>query len=590
MTAARRRARGARRAARLVAGALAVASLAACASGPAAADSPLPPVPAKPVAGAERSGVSSLGSYLAGRFAHTHRDYSSAAEHLLRALRHDADNPSLLRRTVSLLIADGRVEEAIELSRRLTEIDADARLARLLLGLQDARRGDFEAALDHVARIRWSGVYAFLLPAIEGWMRLGGGDVEDAFGALAPLGDRESYRSFFALHGGFMNDIAGRPAEAEALFREAVATSNGSLRSVAALGNVLERVGRSDDARAAYEEYRGQNPDSVWAEHVIDALGADEAVEPLVSGARGGLAEALFGAGSAVPQQESGDAGLVFARLALFLRDDLDEARILVGEILESASRPEDAGEVYRSIAPDSPFVWRARLRAAASLADLERVDEAVAALRDMVDERSERSDAVIMLGDTLRRNERYAEAVLAYDTALERTPTVESRHWSLFYARGVALERTKKWPRAEADFLRALELHPDQPLVLNYLGYSWVEQRRNLDRAKAMIETAVSLRPNDGYIVDSLGWVLYRLGDYEQAVRQLERAVELQSDDPVINDHLGDAYWRVDRQNEARFQWQRALGLGPEDDLVGTIRRKLVKGLTAGAELEGAQ
>ena len=579
--------------ARRAAGAVAAALLGAWAGGPASADSHLSPVPAKPVAGAERPDMSSFGAYLAGRFAHARRDYSSAAAYFLRALEGDPDNPSLLRRTVSLLVADGRIEEAVELGRRLAGVETDARLARLLLGLRDARAGDFETALSHIAGIRRDGHDAFLPPLVEGWMQLGNDDLEAAFEALAPLGDRESHRPFFALHAGFMNDIAGRPTEAESLFQEAVASSNGSLRSVAALGRFLDRAGRGGDARAVHEDYRRRNPGSVWAEQALDALAAGGAVEPLVSGVREGLAEALFGAANAVPRHEGpegGDAALVYARLALFLRDDFDAARLLVGEFLESAGRPEEAGAVYRSIAPDSIFAWTARLRAAASLADLGRLDEAVAALRDMVDERADRSDAAVMLGDLLRRSERYAEAVPAYDTAIERTPGVEDRHWSLFYARGVALERTGAWPRAEADFLHALALHPDRPLVLNYLGYSWVEQRRNLDRAKAMIEKAVSLRPDDGYIVDSLGWVLYRLGDYEEAVRQLERAVELRSGDPVINDHLGDAYWRVERRNEARYQWRRALGFGIEDDLADAIRRKLVEGLTAGAEPEGTR
>ena len=146
------------------------------------------------------------------------------------------------------------------------------------------------------------------------------------------------------------------------------------------------------------------------------------------------------------------------------------------------------------------------------------------------------------------------------------------------------------EWPKAEADFLRALELEPDQPLVLNYLGYSWVEQERNLDEAKTMIEKAVELRPDDGYIVDSLGWVAYRLGDFEEAARQLELAVELVPGDPIINDHLGDAYWQVGRLNEARFQWRRVLTLEPEDELAAQVRRKLTGGLSAGAEADEAE
>ena len=212
------------------------------------------------------------------------------------------------------------------------------------------------------------------------------------------------------------------------------------------------------------------------------------------------------------------------------------------------------------------------------------------AALRAMIDERPERIDAASALGDVFRRDERYEDAAEAYDAAVRRIANVENQHWRLFYVRGIAYERVGEWPKAEADFLRALELEPDQPLVLNYLGYSWVEQERNLDEARTMIEKAVELRPDDGYIVDSLGWVAYMLGDFEEAARQLELAVELVPGDPIINDHLGDAYWQVGRLNEARFQWHRVLTLEPEDELADQVRRKLAGGLSAGAEADEAE
>jgi tetratricopeptide (TPR) repeat protein len=263
---------------------------------------------------------------------------------------------------------------------------------------------------------------------------------------------------------------------------------------------------------------------------------------------------------------------------------------MLIGETFDALRRPEDALVMYRSIDANSAFAWTARLRAAADLADLKRVDEAVAELKAALADRPDRADAAITLGDVLRQAERYGEASEAYDQAFARIRTIEPRHWSLFYVRGITLERTKNWSRAEEDFLRALELEPDQPLVLNYLGYSWVEQRANLDRALEMIERAVELRPNDPYIIDSLGWALYQLGDIDGAVRNLEKSVELLSNDPIINDHLGDAYWRAGRKAEAQFQWQRSLALKPDDELAAKVRLKLSRGLAADATTNAEQ
>jgi Flp pilus assembly protein TadD len=216
----------------------------------------------------------------------------------------------------------------------------------------------------------------------------------------------------------------------------------------------------------------------------------------------------------------------------------------------------------------------------ARALHGIEQREEAFALLGRLADAEPERLDALIQLGDLLRRDEDYGRAETAYSRAVERIHDPRADQWTLFYARGITYERTKRWPRAEEDFLYALELEPEQPFVLNYLGYSWVDMGMNLDRAKAMLERAVELRPDDGFIVDSLGWVHYRVGEYDAAVDSLERAVELEPGDPVINDHLGDAYWRVGREREARFQWERALSLEPEEDTVSGIREKLRTGL----------
>ena len=554
-----------------------------------AADPPSPPMPPEPAASAHRGEASPLGNYLVGRYAHARGDYAAAAQHLQRVLVEDPDNPSLLRRTVSLLVADGRIEDAAALAERLLDIEASGRLAQFVLGLRDARDGDYQEALRRIGAIEREGVYTLLIPLAEGWLHTGAGSGAAALAALAPLADRDSYRPSFFLNAGLIHDLAGREEDAEAMLRDAIAISIGSHRPVAALGSVLMRAGRVVEARAIYEEYRDQNPDIIWIERVLAAVDAGETVPPLVSNAREGLAEALLGAAAALPQRDGGEAALIYARLALFLRDDLDSARFLIGEILENAERLEDAVEAYRSIPAGSDFAWAAQLRAAAVLADLDRQDEAVATLRRMADEQPERTDAVTVLGDVFRRDEQYAEAAAAYDIAVERIATIEYRHWRLFYVRGIAFERLGEWPKAEADFKRALELEPDQPLVLNYLGYSWVEQGHNLDEAKTMIEKAVELRPDDGYIVDSLGWVAYKLGDFEEAVHQLERAVELVAGDPIINDHLGDAYWQVGRLHEAQFQWRRVLTLEPEDDLAAQVGRKIAGGLSAGAEADDA-
>jgi tetratricopeptide (TPR) repeat protein len=533
----------------------------------------------------ESDDLSGFGSYLAGRFAYSQHDITAAAQYMARALNIDPADRTLLQRTVTLLVADGRIDEALKLAPRLVEADPTARIAHLLLVIDDVRQNRLDAATARIKGIPRDGVYVLLVPSIEAWIELARDKVDDAFVALRPLGERDAYAGFYNFQAALIADAADRSAEAETHYKKAITiVPGGTLRTVEAYGAFLERAGRTDEAKAIYDGYLAENKESVWLETVLARLARGEKPKRAIDRPIKGIAEALFDAASAVPQEAGSDAGLLYARLALELRPDFEVARMLVGETLEALNRPDEALAMYRSVSPDSAFSWTAKLRAAANLAELDRVDEAVAELKAAVAARPERADAAITLGDVLRQAERYAEASEAYDQALARIKTVERRHWSLYYARGITFERTKKWSRAEADFLKALELEPDQPLVLNYLGYSWVEQQINLDRALDMIERAVELRPNDPYIIDSHGWALYQLGDYEGAVRNLEKAVELLSNDPIINDHLGDAYWRADRKNEARFQWERSLALKPEDELAAKVRLKLSRGLTADA------
>jgi Flp pilus assembly protein TadD len=268
--------------------------------------------------------------------------------------------------------------------------------------------------------------------------------------------------------------------------------------------------------------------------------------------------------------------------MALFLQPDLAEATLLIGDVYVDQQNYDAAIDTYAGIDNASPISFAGKLRIADALHQLDRKEQAFQLLEGLVAAEPERIQALVQLGNLLRRDEDYARAERAYTRAIERLGTPEREDWSLFYARGIAYERTKRWPQAEADFQQALELEPEQPFVLNYLGYSWVDKGMHLDEARKMLDRAVAARPDDGFIVDSMGWVHYRLGEYPQAVESLERAVELEPGDPVINDHLGDAYWRVGRHREARYQWQRALTLEPDQELIKTIERKLKSGLGA--------
>ncbi len=528
----------------------------------------------------------SVGAYLAGRHAMTLNDRSAAADYLLRALKDDPDNEILRRRVFWVLVGAGRVADAVKYAEPIAQGEAaDAPIATLLLAIERVRANDWAGAEQRLAKVNRANINKFLMPLALGWVQAGSGKTDAAIASLKDVAEGTSNTVLRDLHSGMVAELARRFDEAEQLYAATVtALQRMPLRMAETIGGFYERRGKPDEAKKLYEGYAQENPESYIGQILLDRVKSGRKPAPVVANAREGLAEALFHFASVLQQERSPDFALALARLSLHLRPDLDAAKMMVAGVLEQQQRHAEANALYQSVPTASWFSWSARLKVAANLEALEKFDEAEKLLRAMGAEHADRVDPLTQLGNLLRAREKFADAVTAYDQAMARVGKVEERHWSMFYTRGIALERSKQWPRAEADFLKALELQPNQPYVLNYLGYSWIDQGINLDRGMEMIRKAVEQRPNDGYIVDSLGWAHYRLGNYERAVEHLERAVELRPQDPTINDHLGDAYWKVGRLQEARFQWQRAQGLKPDADLLAQIEKKLKEGLTAAA------
>jgi tetratricopeptide (TPR) repeat protein len=301
-----------------------------------------------------------------------------------------------------------------------------------------------------------------------------------------------------------------------------------------------------------------------------------------------------FSIANALRNEANADYTLLYARLAEHLRPDHTEALLLTAELLETLGRYELASQTYQKVPADDPSFHAAELGRAEALREAGKIEAAMEVLEALTRSQSDLPYAHTALGDLRRQEKNFEGAISSYDTAIGLYDTLEMRQWFLFYARAISHERLGNWEAAEADFRKALELNPEQPQVLNYLGYSLVEKQIKLEEALSMIERAVAARPESGYIVDSLAWVLFRMGRYEEAVGPMERASELMPVDPVVTDHLGDVYWAVGRELEAQFQWRRALSFVDEETAEEAkpdrIRRKLEVGLDVVLEEEGAK
>jgi tetratricopeptide (TPR) repeat protein len=509
------------------------------------------------------------GAFLVARFAANQGDLDYAADQFLHALVAQPDDQELLQQTFLACLLTER-PEAQHLAHQLSGYLP----AQLFLLDLEAKSGNWDAALARLRGLPADGPGQILLPLLTAWLQLGAGRVDAALATLRPLqADNQRLHTLYSLHGAMIADLGGRPGDAGRLYRAALADPSAlNLRLAQIVASWESRTGKQADAERILAGLGAADGElAIAIPALTEAAGARPIGRPT-----DGIAEAYLALAASVRQQDSADFAVVLLRLALDLRADLTAARLLLADIDEGAKRPTMALQALASTAAGDPLISLVRLRRAALTEQAGSTEQAVEQLEAIARDYPNNPEPYTFLGDLLRNKNRDGDAVEAYDKAIARVGTPQRRDWALFYARGIALERSHHWPRAQADFERALQLSPEQPYVLNYLGYSWTERGDNLDQAEQMIERAVAARPNDGAIVDSLGWVLLRQGDTAAAVKNLEHAVELQPDDPTINTHLGDAYWAAGRKLEARYQWERALTLNPEPEDIAKIEAKL--------------
>jgi len=525
--------------------------------------------------------LTTSGSYLAARHASVERDANSAAAFYRSALRADPKNNELLDRAFISSLADGDIDEAVKLADRILTQDKSNRVARLVVGVRDLKQKKYATAQININQSIRGPITDLIATLLSGWASYASGDTKAAIANIDKLTGPEWYPIFKDLHSGLILELANREKDAGTRLERAYKLDDSMLRVADAYARWTSRNKDAAAATAIYEAFDKKLPRHPLVQEGLRETRAGKKLSPLVDSAQAGAAEALYGIGATLTRRGGEDLALVYLQLALYLQPNHSMALLSLADLYESVKKPQMAIKVYERVPANSPLKKNAQIQLATNLDTADRSDEAIKILKGVTAEDPKDIEAIMALGNIERGRKKFADCAETYTKGIEAMPAAaEKNAWVTYYYRGICEERSKQWSKAEADMRKALEMQPEQPHVLNYLGYSWIDQGINLDEGMKMIKRAVDQRPDDGYIVDSLGWAFYRIGNFEDAVKNLERAIDLKPEDPTINDHLGDAYWRVGRTLEAKFQWAHARDLKPEPEELPKIEAKIENGL----------
>jgi tetratricopeptide (TPR) repeat protein len=522
------------------------------------------------------------GAYLAARVAEARNDFAAAAGWYGKSMLTDSGNPQLLEGAIMAEVGNGDFGLAIEAAKQLVAKGGPpSQLAQLALLADEAQREDYAAIVAAAGKGRDLGDLVNAL--VLAWAKVGEGKMSEGLAAFDAVTKTKGLEAFGYYHKALAMALAGDLEGADAILSGKVAGPIQVTRhGVLAHAEILSQLERNADALALLDRSFGPGPDPI-----IDGLRRRlQAGEPVpfdtIRSPRDGIAEVFFSVATALNGEADAVYTLLHLRVAGYLQPTHSDAILLTADVLETLGQHQLAADTYASFAPDSPSYVAAEIGRAGALRAMGQVDAAIEALRALSRSHPDLINVQFALGDMLRLEDRFDEGEAAYSAAIALLPKESADDWVLFFYRGICHEQSKDWAAAEADFREALTLNPDQPQVLNYLGYGLVDRGEKLDEALGMIERAVKASPNEGYIIDSLAWAFFRLGRYDEALEPMEKAAAIEKFDPIVTDHLGDVYWMVGRKLEARFQWRRALSFEPTEKDALRIRRKLELGLDA--------
>jgi len=519
------------------------------------------------------------GNYLAGQFAQNRKNWKDANTFISNILEINPDTPNdtLKSHAMILAMSSGDSKTAISRAEDIVKEEPKNILANLFLIIEQFKTENYEEIEVLIDNVDDDSLASFITPLLNLWAKAAEKEV-----AITGLENANIYAYHAMLVGLYVDD-----KDAVKTYLKSGYTPSGlDLRDAEKMADLLYKYDLVDEAKFLYQKMIDQSFDSDRAQSKLDQLNASQPITadlqyPTISSPKEGAAYVFGDMAEVLARENSNESATVFAQMALALDSKLVRPKIILAEIYSKNDAYDHAIQILSTIKKEAQEYEIIQRQIANYLMEQDKEEEAIKVLKN-INSNETNIDALNQIGDIYRYDEKFEKAVQSYSKIINTVKPLPDKYWYIYYARGMSYERLGKIDKAVADLQKAIEIEPDQASLLNYLGYTWADQGENLEQALKLIEKAVALAPNDGYITDSLGWVHYKLGNFKDAVIALERAVELLPYDVTINDHLGDAYWRVGRKNEARFQWSRSLNNIEDEDLEleARLKQKIASGL----------
>ena len=515
-----------------------------------------------------------VGSFLSSKIARSITDIDNAAYYAQYSYNQNTESSGLGIIAIEALLANGQVKEAIPIGIKISKDVPEITLAQYVKVLDNLNSGNINQALDILLKISPKGIDTYILPILQTWAAAGSNKQIGGLKIIKNQAERGVLEPLYDYHSALINEFTGDNEAAKINYSNIVNKSNNANAQVYLAAALFFNKNKN---KKLFENTIAKLEKTAPYSNELYLLKNSTTLpnKNLITNVKEGIAETFLNSAEILFNEGLDRQALIYAQISLYLSPNLNNTSYLLGRIFKSIKDNKRAIQYFKNVKDHSYISHDAKIAYAETIFDIDGIDNAFKILDEYTKLYPDNINFNRTIAELFYKADNFDKAIEYYDLIFSKIEKIDFRHWPLFYSSGIALERGKKWKRAEKQFLLALKFVPDNPQVLNYLGYSWIDQGININKAMDMILKAANQRPNDGYIIDSLGWAFYQTGKYEEAVINLEKAVELESDSIII-DHLGDALFYSGRKLEAVFQWQRALEFEPTDKMINIIKKKI--------------